>query len=348
MQMIINSMLSGGGVRLTVGGFILSADIQTISFKAMNNLMVKRQRSYYEGVLDGKRDNPIVTFFSTNDGTGATFFDFNPDKDLVLSSPSTKESRKYAYFHFMLSSAIEFYGDNSMFLHRFEPGSCSCGFLQTGNVVEVQYKANKFYRYVCIHMDPTVLAGLMQGCDVFDEHLKENDYFSVISTMPIDNIQFQLIRELFLHNAYEGALCNLYRESKLLELICVTVSRFQHSISCPLISLGKKDTVALYKARELLLQDITNPPSLKVLANRAGTNEFKLKKGFKQLFGQTVYGMVHEVRLLEARRLIAQDGLAVQEAAKWVGYKSASHFSSIFKRRFGILPNQLRKQIELV
>lgn len=150
---------------------------------------------------------------------------------------------------------------------------------------------------------------------------------------------------LFLQNTYEGAIRDLYRESKLLELICVTATKLRHGASGPAMNLDRKDIAAIRKAKELLLQDIVNPPSLKALAHRAGTNEFKLKKGFKQLFGQTVYGTLHEVRLLEARRLIEQDGVGVHEAAKWVGYKNASHFSSIFKRRFGILPKQLKKQV---
>jgi len=311
----------------------------------MDSLMVKRKRSYYQGVLDGKDDNPNISFFSTNDGIGITFFDFHPTRDMVLSSPSVNESREYAYFHFMLVSDIEFYGENHRVINRFDSGSCSLGFLQTDKIVNVQYKANQCYQYVCIHMEPSLMFELMGYTASNHSHLTKYNYFSIINSLSIDSIQFQLIKDLFMHDVYEGALCSLYRESKLLELICVTAAKFQKSVLCPLVNFGKRDTRALHKARELLLQDITNPPSLKELANQAGTNEFKLKKGFKQLFGQTVYGMLHEVRLLEARRLIVQDGLGVQEAAQWVGYKSASHFSCIFKRRFGVLPNKLRKEM---
>ncbi len=326
----------------------MSTGIQPISFKAMDKLMFKRQRSYYHGILDDKDNNPNIKFFSTNDGIGITFFDFNPARDMILSSPSINESREYAYFHFMLMNDIEFYGDNHKLLNRFDPGFCSLGFLQTDKVVNVQYKANKCYQYVCIHMKPALMFELMGYTTNSHDHLAEYNYFSIINSLPINNIQLQLIKDLFMHDLYEGALCNLYRESKLLELICVTAEKFQKSASCSLINIGKRDTITLHKARDILLQDIANPPSLKNLANQVGTNEFKLKKGFKQLFGQTVYSMLHEVRLLEAKRLIEQDGQDVQEAAQWVGYKSASHFSCIFKKRFGILPNKIKTNVTLI
>ncbi len=61
--------------------------------------------------------------------------------------------------------------------------------------------------------------------------------------------------------------------------------------------MNPKDIECLYRAKEILLNDIIRPPSLKELARKSAINEFKLKKGFKELFGITVYRMLQEVRL---------------------------------------------------
>lgn len=345
--MHINLDMMADGAKLTSGGFILSADSRTILLEAMYELVAKRRRGRLQGVLDGPQGGPNVDFFGTDKGTAAAFYDFHPTEQVVLPPP--EEPSDHAFLHFALANATEFYR-NGRLLHRFEPQHCTIGFVQTGNKIETRYQADRIHREVCVYMDPALLIGLMQDGEDPDGHasVQADDPFSVVKTLPIDGAQSLLLRELFGQNAYEGAIRDLYRESKLLELICVAVSKLRHGASGPAINLDQKDIAAIHKAKELLLKDIVNPPSLKPLANRAGTNEFKLKKGFKQLFGQTVYGMLHEVRLLEARRLIEQDGMSVHEAAQWVGYKSASHFSGIFKRHFGILPRQLKNNATAV
>ncbi|MBV2120554.1 MAG: AraC family transcriptional regulator [Candidatus Thiodiazotropha sp. (ex Ctena orbiculata)] len=315
------------------------------SMGALQELVSNRRRSRFRGGLDEPHKGPNVDFFSTHSGAAAASYDFYPTKQLIL--PALNIIDEQAFLHFSLSNATELYVGNNRLQHRFEPGYCSVGFIRSGNPSELRYEADQIHREVCIYIPPALLTELMWDKEAPDiqPNNQTDDSFSVIKTLPIDGTQSLLLRDLFSHNPYQGAIHDLYRESKLLELICLTTSKLRHETSAPTTDIGRKDMVMIHKAKELLLQDIQNPPSLKTLARRAGTNEFKLKKGFKQMFGQTVYGMLHEVRLIEAKRLIEQDGMGVHEAASWVGYKSASHFSSIFKRRFGILPKQLKKQI---
>ena len=322
----------------------MSTDMPATSMGALQELVSKQQRSRFRGTLNGAHDGPSVDFFATDNGTAAAFYNFYPNKQLVL--PQQQVTDEHAFIHFSLSNATELYVGNNRLRHRFEPGHCSVGFIRSGNTSELRYEANQIHQEVCIYIAPALLIELMRDSENPSAHvtIQADDSFSVIKTLPIDGTQSLLLRELFMRNAYEGAIQDLYRESKLLELISLTASKLRHGTSGPATDLGRKDIVTIHKAKDLLLKDIQNPPSLKALAYRAGTNEFKLKKGFKQMYGQTVYGMLHEVRLLEAKRLIEKDDMSVHEAATWVGYKSASHFSSIFKRRFGILPKQLKKQ----
>lgn len=88
-------------------------------------------------------------------------------------------------------------------------------------------------------------------------------------------------------------------------------------------------------------------PSLREMALTFGTNEFKLKKGFKELYGMTVFQFLKEERLKKAHIIVAHTEKSFKEIAKMVGFKSASHFSREFKIRYGYRPKALRTAKDL-
>jgi AraC-like DNA-binding protein len=71
-------------------------------------------------------------------------------------------------------------------------------------------------------------------------------------------------------------------------------------------------------------------------------NDFKLKSGFRETFGTTVFGYVRKLRMDKARSLLEIGDLNVTEAALEAGYCSLGHFAAAFKKRFGTLPGQYR------
>jgi AraC-like DNA-binding protein len=91
------------------------------------------------------------------------------------------------------------------------------------------------------------------------------------------------------------------------------------------------------------MQHIESPPSLSQLAKIAGINEYKLKRGFKEMFNNTVFGYLAEARLELAKNDLVQSNKKVIEIASALGYCSLQHFSHAFKKKFGISPNQVRK-----
>lgn len=109
------------------------------------------------------------------------------------------------------------------------------------------------------------------------------------------------------------------------------------------IPLSRRDVDNLHHARDILLADLADPPSLPQLARRSGVNEFKLKRGFRQLFGVTPYACLRDARLERARRLLEADGASVCEACLAVGYSNQGHFIGLFKQRFGLTPGDLRQ-----
>lgn len=81
-----------------------------------------------------------------------------------------------------------------------------------------------------------------------------------------------------------------------------------------------------------------DPPSLLALARQVGLNDFKLKRGFRQVFGTTAFGYLHDQRMERARQLLEERRFNVTEVACTVGYANPSHFAAAFKRKFGVNP----------
>lgn len=84
-------------------------------------------------------------------------------------------------------------------------------------------------------------------------------------------------------------------------------------------------------------------PSLKDFALQLGTNEFKLKYGFKELYGTTVYRFLTRERLRKAKMMILHSDQSLKSIAHMCGFKSVPHFSKTFKKHYGYTPSDLRK-----
>ena len=85
-------------------------------------------------------------------------------------------------------------------------------------------------------------------------------------------------------------------------------------------------------------------PSLKDFALQLGTNEFKLKYGFKELYGTSVYRFLKEERMRKSKMMIQYSGQSLKTSAQMTGFKSMAHFSRTFKKRYGYTPSELRKK----
>lgn len=107
-------------------------------------------------------------------------------------------------------------------------------------------------------------------------------------------------------------------------------------------SLSTSDQLKLQRARDILLADLGKAPLLSELAERSGVGLLKLKRGFKTLFGNSVYGLFMAERMHEARRRLAVGGVTVTEVATDLGYTNVSHFAAAFRKQFGVTPASIR------
>lgn len=148
-------------------------------------------------------------------------------------------------------------------------------------------------------------------------------------------------------NEQKGLVRSTYLEGKALELLSRQIRQFTDDLLSPdkQVMLRKYDVDKIKFARDLLIKDIQNPPTIEALAKKAGINQQKLKKGFKAIFETTINRYLRDERLERASLLLLQ-GTSVKSAALEIGYSNQSHFSRKFKEKYGILPKEYLKSIQ--
>lgn len=150
------------------------------------------------------------------------------------------------------------------------------------------------------------------------------------------------------NSEYKGLVRRIFLESQTLEIMAMQIKQYLDDMepSRQQSILRKKDMELIIEARNRLLADIISPPTIQELARLTGTNENKLKKGFKILYNTSINKLLQDERLSKAKLLIAEQNYPIKEIAAMVGYKHAGHFTAKFKKKFGVLPTDYIKSME--
>jgi AraC family transcriptional regulator, transcriptional activator of the genes for pyochelin and ferripyochelin receptors len=139
-----------------------------------------------------------------------------------------------------------------------------------------------------------------------------------------------------------GMIRYLFLESKMMELFVLQMEQAQTAADCNDDSnWSVADREKLYAVKDYIDNAYLEDFSLKDLTYKYGLNEFKLKKGYKQLFQTTVFGHVHQLRMKKAQTLLQNKAMNVSEAAFFIGYNNVSSFCTEFKKRFGYSPGKM-------
>jgi AraC family transcriptional regulator, transcriptional activator of the genes for pyochelin and ferripyochelin receptors len=158
-------------------------------------------------------------------------------------------------------------------------------------------------------------------------------------TRDMNNIIRQILR-----CEYSGDIKNLYLQAKVLELLILALDQIAVSKpEKPEMVLRPYDIEKIREAHDYLLRNMDSPCTLIELAHKVGINDFKLKKGFKQLYGTTVYEFLLDARMEKAKILLLETDTSAHEIALITGYKNLSSFITAFKKKMGYSPGSFRK-----
>jgi AraC-like DNA-binding protein len=237
---------------------------------------------------------------------------------------------------FCMGSNVEWREEESGAQLRLQSGQGSFSFI--ANVLETcEYQAGEQYKSFRVSFPNSKMERMAEEFGIkINTFSRKNMNFSMsyFETTPECKIAIEQITRCH----YSGSIRHLYIESKVHELLAYCMDALENTLKNGVLSLSKSDRESLEKAKEIVDNHISNPITLAKLSRMVYLNEYKLKTGFKALFGKPVYAYLLDKRMEYARLLLEKHALHVYEAAEMTGYSDSSGFSKAFFKRYGYRP----------
>lgn len=252
-----------------------------------------------------------------------------------------KEEPKENYFE------LRFCLSGNVYCKQKEVECDSCKFNASPNCLErVETIDVMSFRFSALHLSQFVKPRKM-GKGIVDEILNFNHVSSFSKILSLCG-RTRLVLEALLNHSYTGSLENIFFNAQTQMLLLYSLEcmlggdeeKDIDSFQCKFLA-NESDREKIVKAREILLQHIGEPITIKELSRKVAINECYLKKGFKELFGTTVFDFYQGQRMEHARYLLYEKGLSVTDVSMILGYSSISHFSTAFKKHTGLKPCEL-------
>lgn len=199
---------------------------------------------------------------------------------------------------------------------------------------------------VSFSFKPAYLSQFVKGKkqrNISDEVLSFTHPTSFSKMLPLCG-KTRMAIEALLNHTYTDTLQNIFINAQtqilLLYSMDCMLGEKEEVFTCKFLA-NEADREKIIKAREVLLQHIGEPITIKALSRKVAINECYLKKGFKEIFGTTIFDFYQSQRMEHAKYLLYDKGLSVTEVSMLLGYSSISHFSTAFKKHTGIKPCEL-------
>jgi AraC-like DNA-binding protein len=261
------------------------------------------------------------------------------DFDLVQELEKDIDS-SYIQFHFCLKGSAEF---------KFNQGNYTLTVVEDHSLLLYNPQLN-----LPIHLDlqpKSWLVSLVISIDKF-HHLFSDDA-NYVSFLTEENRNKKYYKEHHINpsmavvlNQMLGFNLNqsvkpLYFKAKGYELLSLFFNKDEDADleQCPFL-VDEENVAKLRKAKDIVIARMAEPPSLQELSESIGLSLKKLKEGFKQIYGDTVYGFLLDYKMEVARKLLDSGEYNVNEVGFKVGYSTSSHFIAAFKKKYGTTPKK--------
>jgi AraC-like DNA-binding protein len=209
-------------------------------------------------------------------------------------------------------------------------------------------------RSLPIHLDinpnsslVTVLISIKQFHGLFSD---EANYISFLSDDNKDRKYYKdgkitpslsiVLNQLINYNLNQS-IKSLYFKGKAYELLSLYFNRSEDANieQCPFL-VDETNVLKIRKAKDIIISRMSEPPSLQELADEIELSLKKLKEGFKQIYGDSVFSFLFDYKMEVARKLLEAGEHNVNEVGLKIGYSTASHFIAAFKKKYGTTPKK--------
>ncbi len=285
--------------------------------------------------------------------TKPSFFETKiEDKFYVLTSKNEKEKSKvlikdidlnFIQFHFVIEGKAIFSFNNgaykmdvstNRYIVLYNPKKnlpVNAEILSKSYVMSVLISIKKFHKL--FSEDSNNIQFLKE------EKNKQKYYYE----NKISNKIFLVLNELKRLNL-NSSTKNLFIKAKIYELFSHLYNRNidQNIEQCPFLN-NEENFKKIQKAKNIIINNMTKPPTLIELSNEINLSLKKLKEGFKKIYGKPVYQFLLEYKMELAKKLLTENSYNVNEVSLKLGYSTSSHFITAFKNKYGITPKNFKK-----
>ncbi|WP_397364294.1 helix-turn-helix transcriptional regulator [Olleya sp. R77988] len=143
-----------------------------------------------------------------------------------------------------------------------------------------------------------------------------------------------------------SSIKTLYFKGKAYELLSLYFNRGEDANveQCPFL-VDETNVAKIKQAKDIIIARMSKPPTLQKLSEEINLPLKKLKEGFKQIYGDSVFSFLFDYKMEVARKLLETGTSNVNEVGLKVGYSTSSHFIAAFKKKYGITPKKYVQSI---
>ncbi|MEN3323888.1 AraC family transcriptional regulator [Mariniflexile soesokkakense] len=285
------------------------------------------------------KNNAVSSFEETKVEDGFLVLVYKNDGNETQSLLKEIHS-EYIQFHFCVKGSSKFvFNEGRYVLNILEENSLLLYNPQRDLPINLQVSPNSWMVSVLISIKK--FHGLFsQEADYIsflNEDNRDKKYYKDGGITPSMAIVLNQLINYNLNQSIKG----LYFKGKAYELLSLYFNRSEDANieQCPFL-VDETNVIKIRKAKDIIIVRMAEPPSLQELADEIGLPLKKLKEGFKQIYGDSVYSFLFDYKMEVARKLLESGDNNVNEVGLKVGYSTASHFIAAFKKKYGTTPKK--------
>ncbi|SDI69201.1 helix-turn-helix domain-containing protein [Chryseobacterium jejuense] len=212
--------------------------------------------------------------------------------------------------------------------------------------VEIQFQKETSYKNLDIYVSKDYFHQLVESSGLLKDFILTIDQNKAASLfpegLPITPQMMGILLEIK-KCTLEGLYKEYFIKSKILNLLLLIFEFAKNKETKKKTSINTYEIHKLMEVKEFIEGNLKSFYTIEQLSIKFGINEFKLKNGFKELFGDGVFHYASKLRMKEALYLLKNSDFSIKEIAYHLGYASPSSFSVAFKNEVGVGPSYYRK-----
>ena len=279
------------------------------------------------------------SFEETKIEDGFLILAFKNDENIAQSVAKEIDS-SFLQFHFCIKGSSKFVFNQGRYtLDIHEENSLLLYNPQRELPIDLQVESNSWI--------VTIIISIKKFHGLFSQ---EADYITFLSEDNKDKKYYKdgvispsmaiVLNQLINYNL-NTSIKQLYFKGKAYELLSLYFNRSEEADveQCPFL-VDETNVIKIRKAKDIIISRMAEPPSLQELADEIGLSLKKLKEGFKQIYGDSVFSFLFDYKMELARKLLEAGNDNVNEVGLKVGYSTSSHFIAAFKKKYGTTPKK--------